>query len=97
MKTMSVKQFASEKGFTQIVPKVRVNENGYPYVTFIDGKNEAENIYFSKRAAEQVSDSMELTKEVLAGHQIGFVTNEAGEERVKLISNSERVDIDTLL
>ncbi len=95
--TMSIKDFAASKGFNQIVPVVRVNKTGYPYITFIDDDNKAENIYFSKNAALAVTAGTPVTKEMLSVYQVGFTTNEAGEERVKLITNSDRVELSDLL
>lgn len=93
----SIKDFCKSKGFTQIVPSVRVNENGYPYITFIDAKNIAENIYFSKSASQAVTAGTPVDKAMLSVYQIGVTTNAAGEERIKLISNSDRVDLSSLL
>lgn len=97
IKVQTIKEFAKEKAFTQLAPSIRVNTNGYPFITFINAKNEAENVYFSKKAAVGVSAGQVLTPELLKGYQIGYTSNEAGEERVKLISNSERVNISDLL
>lgn len=97
LKAMSIMDFAKSKGFVNIVPRVRINTNGYPYVTFIDSANQAENIYFSKSAAEQVAEGTPVDKGLLARHQIGITTNAEGEERIKLIPNSERVDLFSLL
>lgn len=94
---VAIGAFASEKGFTSIAPVVRENVNRYPYLTFINAKNEAENIYFSKKAAATVKAGMPVTKEMLGGLSIGHTTNEAGEARIKLVSNSERVDLADLL
>lgn len=94
---MTVKELATKKGFTQIVPQVRVNENGYPFVTFIDGNNKAENIYFSKEASRAVAAGTVVNKALLDSYQIGITHNAAGEERIKLISNSGRVDLADLL
>jgi Na+-transporting NADH:ubiquinone oxidoreductase subunit NqrA len=93
MEVQSIKEFAAAKGFTTVASHVRVNTNGYPYVTFINEKNEAENVYFSKKGAESVSEGTTVTAELLKQFQIGTTTNAAGEERVKLISNSERVSL----
>lgn len=97
LRTMSVKEFATERSFKSIVPTVRANENGYPYITFIDKDNKAENIYFSRAAAQAVPAGTVVDKAMLEKYQIGFTTNGEGEERVKLISNSTRIDLDTLL
>ena len=97
LKVESIKDFAKSKGFMQLAPAVRINTNGYPFITFIDSNNVAENIYFSKSAAEQVAEGTPVDKSLLARHQIGITTNAEGEERIKLISNSERVDLFSLL
>lgn len=97
IKAMPIKQFAQEKDFKQIVPTVRANTNNYPYLTFIDSKNVAENVYFSKAGSKLVTEGMPVTKEVLAQFQVAETTNEAGEKRMKLISNSERVELGDLL
>lgn len=97
LKVESIKDFAKSKGFMQLAPAVRINTNGYPFITFIDSNNVAENIYFSKAAAEQVDEGTPVDKTLLSRHQIGITKNADGEERVKLISNSERVDLFSLL
>ena len=97
MKVLSIKEFVAEKGFTQLAPTVRTNTNGYPFLTFINAKNEAENVYFSRKAAQAINAGTPVTKDMLATYQIGFTTNEAGEERIKLISNSARVELSDLL
>lgn len=90
---MSVKDFAASRGFVQAAPVVRTNVNKYPYVTFIDSNNKAENIYFSINAAKGVTAGSPVDKQLLSTHMIGLTTNAAGEQRVKLISNSERIEL----
>lgn len=97
IKAMPIKQFASVKDFKQISPIVRANTNQYPYLTFIDSKNVAENVYFSKAGAKLVAEGEPVTKEMLAKFQVAETTNEAGEKRIKLISNSERIELSDLL
>jgi len=94
--TMTVKEFTVDKGFTQIVPVVRTNVNGYPYLTFITEANVAENVYFSKAASVALAAGQPVTKEMLSVYQIGITHNAAGEERFKLITNSDRIDISEL-
>jgi len=96
LRTVSVSEFAASKGFTQIIPTIRANVNGYPFVTFINDNNEAENVYFSKSSAESIELNEDISTK-LKTFQIGFTTNEAGEERVKIISNSGRRDLSSLL
>lgn len=97
MKVLSIKSFCQEKGFVSLASVVRENTNRYPFVTFINEDNKAENIYFSKNASVHVTAGTPVTAELLKAHQIAYVTNEAGEERIKLVSNSERVSIADLL
>ena len=93
----TIKEFVTFKGFKQLSPKVRTNTNGYPFITFIDATNKAENVYFSKSASKLVSDDLVITKELLSTLSIGYTTNEKGEARIKLISNSERLELSSLL
>lgn len=95
MLVLTIKQFIAQKGFTTIVPAVRENVNHYPFLTFINDKNEAENIYFSKNAG--VAFGQVVDKQFLSQYQVAIVKNAAGEERTKLISNSTRVSLADLL
>lgn len=97
LSTFTIKEFCAKQGFVQISPAVRTNVNGYPYLTFIKGDNTAENIYFSRKAAAALGAGVPVTKDMLKVYQIGITKNEQGEDRVKLISNSERIDIASLL
>lgn len=97
LKVLTLKEFCASKGFTQLAPSVRVNENGYPFITFIDANNVAENVYFSKAASQAVAAGTPIDKAMLSVYQIGVTTNADGAERMKLITNSDRVDISSLL
>ena len=92
----SIKEFVKHKSFVDVAPTVRNNINGYPFITFIDDKNVAENIYFSKAASEKVDAGTPVDKALMSQHQIAITKNAAGEERVKLISNSERIALSDL-
>ena len=79
-------------------PTVRCNTNGYPFITFIDGDNSAENVYFSKGAAEGVEEGTPITRELLADLQVSEYINEDGEPRVKLSrKGGNRLEIAALL
>lgn len=97
LKTLSVKDWAKQNNIASVAPVVRTNENGYPYVTMINANNEATNVYFSRAASQAVDAGTPITKELMKAHQIGITTNAEGEERIKLISNSARIDLDSLL
>jgi len=85
---MSIAEFCKSRNLTEIVPRVRVNVNGYPYVTFIDGeKNLAENIYFTQNASDTVEEDMDI-RTIAKDLQIVFVVNSDGEERIKLSRKS---------
>ncbi len=91
LKVVSCKDFFASLGYPQIAPTTKVNANGYPFITF--GKvGSGENIYFSRKAASAILPNTPVTKELFKAHQIGYTTNEAGEERIKLISISERIE-----
>lgn len=82
--TMSVKDFVVSNGF-EVHDEVRENTNGYPYVTFIDRNNEAENIYFSKEASKQVKAGDRIAKGFFNPYLIAETTNAAGEKRIKIV------------
>ena len=97
--TQSVKDFVRNNQIASISNNVRVNVNGYPYVTFINKNNEAENIYFSKNAGETVKEGQSIVKGFFNNLCIKTVYNESGEERLKLslIGESTRTNIDDIL
>lgn len=96
--TQSVKDFMKGNGFTQVHREVRENTNGYPYITFINGKNEAENVYFSKQAGEQVEAGQEIKKGFFDAYLVAETKNAAGESRIKIVraGSSTRLDMDDL-
>lgn len=96
LKVVTVGAFAKAKGFTQISPKVRINQNGYPYITFIDTANKAENVYFSKNAAKDRHEGEVISKEMLKAVSVAETTNAKGELRIKLVS-SDRLELESLL
>lgn len=94
--TMSVVEFCKSNDLTEIVPKIRINSNGYPYVTFINSDNVATNIYFTVNASDTVSEGQDL-REIASDLQIVFVKNELGEDRIKLSRKStSRLTVDNL-
>lgn len=92
---VSVKEWAKANGFVQMNPTIKTNEKGYPFVTFINKENKAENVYFSKKASvglKSGDDAIALVK----SHNIAHTLNAAGEKRTKLVGTGERVDLDGL-
>jgi hypothetical protein len=82
---MSLKEFATEKGFTGVIPAVRTNANGYPYLVFVTPTG-TECIYFSKNLADSVSAGQTLGKADFALMRATLTTNAAGESRYKICS-----------
>ena len=91
MKVISIKEFCQANKFASVAKCVRENINGYAFITFITADNKAENVYFSKNAI--VTAGEVINKDFLSAYQIAEVANAEGEIRMKLISNSERIDI----
>ena len=92
---VSLKEFVEQQGFTQLATnKVRRNMNEYPFLTFIDGNNEATNVYFSKNESVNIADKTELNSEYLRKLQVVTTTNAENEKRFKLTTgNSERINL----
>lgn len=98
LNTMSISEFVNINKFVEINNTVRTNSNGYPFVTFINAKNEAENVYFSKASSSSISKGDAITKEFLSNYRIAKTTNADGEVRTKLVSNnSNRISLANLL
>ena len=48
--------------FVEVVKVVRANSNKYPYITFVDGKNVAQNVYFSKAASSAIKEGQTIER-----------------------------------
>jgi hypothetical protein len=91
MKTLSLKEFMAVKLFSQVIPVVRTNSNGYAFLTFTNSSNEAENIYFSK---SMIVDAGKVDIQFLRGLKACETTNADGELRWKLTDSAgSRVDL----
>lgn len=92
-----VMDWMKSHNFTQVSNVVRENENGYPYVTFINADNKAENVYFSKNQAPNYAAGDAIERGFFSGLQIVLTVNSSGELRTKLGSaTGNRVDIGDL-
>lgn len=98
LNAIPVQEFMKQKGFVSVSRAVRANKAGYPYVTFINGANEAENIYFSKNASARYDEGEPIGRGFFDELQIAETTNAAGEARTKLVGTgtSERVNASDL-
>lgn len=101
---MSVAEFCKMKHFVELIPKVRVNSNEYPFITFITGPshptlgaNKAENIYFTVNSSDTVHEGQDL-RDIAHDLQIVLVTYTDGREsRAKLSrKSSSRLTIEDL-
>jgi len=98
LKTISVAEFIKAKSFVEVNNSVRVNSNGYPFVTFINASNVAENIYFSKASGAGLKQGDVVSIAMLADYRIADVANAEGEVRTKLVSSvSNRISLADLL
>lgn len=95
----SVASFCKANGVTAIGP-VRINVNGYPFVTMLSGAFEggAQNMYFSKAQAANVKLDQEPSELGLKDLSIAHASNDAGELRLKITSKGESnyTDIENL-
>lgn len=74
-----------EQGFTGVIPAVRVNANGYPYLVFTTVSG-TECIYFSKTLAATVAAGQVLGRAEFSEMRARLVTNASGESRYKICS-----------
>lgn len=93
MEVLSIKQFCTLQGFVELAPSVRTNLNGYPFITFINADNIAENVYFSKALSLVVTKGLAINRELLANYQIGMGVNAKGEPRTKIIGMGDRISV----
>jgi hypothetical protein len=97
MKTLSLKEFMADKKFSQVIPVVRYNSNGYAFLTFTNSSNEAENIYFSKTMSNSLTEGEKTSIDFLRSLKACNTVNAAGESRWKLTDSAgNRVDMSAL-
>lgn len=96
MNRQTFKAYCGDTGVTAVNPVVRVNTNNYPFITILRGE-EAENIYFSKKASALVDAGQDI-KSLLKDLYLVETTNASGDIRLKLSfrGDSQYVDIDEL-
>ena len=96
MEVVNIKDFCSQNAVTQI-SNVRVNENGYPFLTFLSKAFEggAQNIYFSRAQAAKVHVAQTPKELGIAEYKVVTTSNAAGEERLKL-TTSEYANVEDL-
>ena len=78
MNTSSIQDFMSANKFVSVVKTVRENKNKYPYITFVNGANVAQNVYFSKNAAATVKTGATIERGFFAPFIATEVTYDDG-------------------
>ena len=76
-----------QKGIVKTISKLRVNANGYPYITLLNKQNRAANLYFSKNSSQGVIDTFgegSNVLELLKNAQVVLTENADGESRYKI-------------
>jgi hypothetical protein len=93
--TMSVESFMGDQGFISVIQTVRENLNGYPFVTFMDADNKAENVYFSKAASEDVAAGDSIARGFFDPYVMVLTANADGEARWKIATKggSNRLEV----
>jgi lipopolysaccharide export system protein LptA len=81
----TLREFSTSQGFTGVIPTVKTNTNGYPYLVFVKGDT-TECIYFSKTLAASLAAGQVLAKADFAEMRARLVTNATGEQRYKICS-----------
>jgi hypothetical protein len=96
MQVITVQEFCATNKVSAL-SSVRVNENGYPFLTLLSPEFEggAQNIYFSKSVAMQVKVGTTPKELGLKDYVIATTTNAAGETRLKL-SKTQYVSVEDL-
>jgi hypothetical protein len=96
MSVIKVQEFCATNKVSAI-SQVRVNENGYPFLTFLSPNFEggAQNIYFSKSNAMKVKVGDNPKDLGLKDYVLKTTTNAQGEERLKL-TTGQYVNVDDL-
>jgi hypothetical protein len=83
---------AVKAGIFTNISEVRVNTNGYPYVTF-RGNNKGTNVYFSRTTADEFVEGQVLTAADVVALRLGITVTETGdnkgEKRLKLFFAGE--------
>lgn len=97
---LSLREFVANYAITEIIPEIRENSNGYSFITFVNDRNDAENVYFGSSIAKDYSAGTPVTRAMLDRLQIYQYAREDGKQGLRLVrkaGNESKVSIDTLL
>lgn len=88
IKTIPLIDWMKSTNNIQFNDTVGINLHGFPFVTFINGDNKAENVYFSKRTSAKIAKGQPVNAQFLSQFAIADTKNADGEIRTKLVSNT---------
>lgn len=86
LEVISVQQFMMNNNFVSVNRMVNTNVHGYPFVTFIDADNKAENVYFSVNTSAKYTKGQVIEPGFFKGLGIAKTINADGEMRTKLVN-----------
>ena len=96
VKVTPLGQFLQDNDFVDVVREIRINKNGYPYVTCLNEDNKAENVYFTKTASARVkSKSFDFDTEMPKAFGMWAEYSDDREKRMK-ITFSNRISVKDL-
>lgn len=82
------------KGAWKTVSNLLINKTGYPFITLLNNKGRAQNLYFSKNSSKIILDTFKEGDniiEALAESELIETTNSEGNTRFKIsISNNSK-------
>ena len=86
METISLRELV-KRGVVRNLSVLRENTNGYPFITLLNKRGQANNIYFGQKSAILIKDNFEIGQNIVVALKDATViktANEAGEVRYKL-------------
>jgi len=96
VKVTPLGQFLQDNDFVDVVKEIRINKNGYPYLTCLNKDNEATNVYFTKASATKVkAESFDFESEMPKAYGMWAKYSDDRENRMK-ITFSNRISVKDL-
>jgi hypothetical protein len=99
MKVISVREYCKATKVASVATTVRENSNGYPFVTFINDSNVAENVYFSKASGASIKQGDIVSIDMLNAYRVADYVNDNtdfGQADSEILNNSALVQIYTI-
>ena len=99
---LTIREFCQKMGFTAFSRNVSVNVNGYPFITFLSrvgDKSVAQNVYFSKRAAELVDEGSAVDRSLfdqLNAREIEYTDGRPSQWKLCSLNGDRYASVDEL-